>query len=367
MNTMRDGEEQDLFGHVVDGESTMETPELPLAPPPRPVKLSPARQGSATPATAAAAEAPSPKPPVRLQSGRKATAKALPATAGQDAPGGPVPPVAEDVAAPVPADADADATSHSRKTLAETTAAPPPAPAAAPPPSPAPSAPAAPEAATGSNAPPATTPTPRPGGAALAAGHHSPRPLRLTGHGGHPPTRGQLLQEARVRCDLSLEQVAIATKIKRQFLESIERDDAEHLPPEVYVKAYVRRLCHHYGLDEEQVLALAAAPPPKATEKAIPNEILQHIEEGKQVNPAEEKRIRNLTWAAVAALVLLAGAGVGIYLGQRPPSPRDSDAPPVLVAVDPVAEAALAAEIALELERRSPPPPPSAMGELPLP
>lgn len=176
-----------------------------------------------------------------------------------------------------------------------------------------------------------------------------------------------------MRCDLSLEQVAIATKIKRQFLESIERDDAEHLPPEVYVKAYVRRLCHHYGLDEEQVFALAVAQPAKHPEKTIPNEILQHIEEGKQVNPAEEKKIRNLTWAAVAAVILIAGAGVGVYLGQRQPAPETpggahpGEAAPLLAAVDPEDAAALTAEIARELERRSPPAPPLVMSELPLP
>ena len=88
-----------------------------------------------------------------------------------------------------------------------------------------------------------------------------------------------------MRCDLSFEQVALATKIKKQFIEALEQDDADHLPPEVYVKAYVRRLCHHYGLDEAEVFALAVAPPPKPVDKGIPNEILQHIEEGKQVNP----------------------------------------------------------------------------------
>jgi hypothetical protein len=366
MNTTRDGEEQDLFGHAVDGKGNMESPELPLAPPPRVVKLASAKREAVTPVpltpAAEPADTPTPKPPVRLQAARKPT----PTPAAREAqpehhpepppatPATPVPPPTPHLPA-VNANVDAQAGPAQVEQEPPRTIA-----AAVPTPTPTPT--------------PTTDPAPtRQAEHPPASFRHDPRPLRLTGHGGHPPTRGQLLQEARVRCDLSLDQVAIATKIKRQFLESIERDDAEHLPPEVYVKAYVRRLCHHYGLDEEQVFALAVAQPAKHPEKTIPNEILQHIEEGKQVNPAEEKKIRHLTWAAVAAVILIAGTGVGIYLGQRQPAPQTpgladpGELAPILVEASPENAAALAAEIARELERRSPPAPPLVMSELPLP
>lgn len=175
-----------------------------------------------------------------------------------------------------------------------------------------------------------------------------------------------------MRCDLSFEQVALATKIKKQFIEALELDDADRLPPDVYVKAYVRRLCHHYGLDEDEVFALAVAPPPKPVDKGIPNEILQHIEEGKQVNPKEEKKIRNLTWGAVAAGLLIL-AGVGTFWGvwtwrqdRRGAVPDITETSPVLIPATEDAAAA-AAEIALELERCSPPGPALVLSELPLP
>jgi len=192
-------------------------------------------------------------------------------------------------------------------------------------------------------------------------------PLRITGHAGHPPSRGQLLQEARVRCDLSIEQVALATKIKLHFLEALERDDAEHLPPEVYVKAYVRRLCHHYGLDENEVLALAVAPPPKAVDKSIPQEILQHIEEGKQVNPQEERKIRRLQWAAAAAvLIVTLAAGFWFWQSQQPEANvSGQSAPTVPGSIQ--QDAASALEIAGELAKRCPPAPPLVLSELPIP
>ncbi|HPN85275.1 MAG TPA: helix-turn-helix domain-containing protein, partial [Victivallales bacterium] len=61
---------------------------------------------------------------------------------------------------------------------------------------------------------------------------------------------GHVLQEARVKAGLSIDQVAIETRIKKAYVEAIERDDFEHLPSAVYVNAYVRRLCQQYGLDE---------------------------------------------------------------------------------------------------------------------
>lgn len=217
--------------------------------------------------------------------------------------------------------------------------------------------------------PPAVA-TPAPESRVMARLH--PHPLRFTGHAGHhPPSRGQLLQEARVRCDLGIEQIAQSTKIKLQFLEALEQDDADRLPPEVYVRAYVRRLCHQYGLDEEEVFALAVAPPSKPEDKAIPAEILQHLEEGKQVNPQEERKIRNLTWGAVAIIVLILLAGVGLYWqSQRETVPENlaTEAPresgPVSSGVD---QAGGAVSLAEELVRRSPPAAPMVMSELPLP
>jgi hypothetical protein len=423
MSKMRDGSEQDLFGTPEDLVVDTETPELPLeAPPPRVVKLTSAKRAapasaepSASPAEAAVVVPPPPaelptsappvaapvvvaepevpepvKKPVRLQSSRK-SGTTVPAKPVESAPPAEpetsaVPEVAE-VAPSTPAPPrEAISSPVAASVKVETPTASAPTPVAAPPAEPVvklnphvlqsvvPATGRIPEVNTepalAQKVAPAKSAAQEP--SSQPARQH-PRSMRLTGHSGHPPTRGHLLQEARVRCDLSFEQVALATKIKKQFLEALEQDDADRLPPEVYVKAYVRRLCHHYGLDEEEVFALAVAPPPKPVDKAIPNEILQHIEEGKQVNPQEEKKIRNLTWGAAAAAGLLVVAGLGLYLGSRNWHRDDGatvaiagEEAPILVQATEDMSAANA-EIALELERRSPPAPPLVMSELPLP
>ncbi|HRR29551.1 MAG TPA: helix-turn-helix transcriptional regulator, partial [Victivallales bacterium] len=98
---------------------------------------------------------------------------------------------------------------------------------------------------------------------------------------------GHILQEARSTLGLSQDQVAIQTKIKKSYIEALERDDFENLPSMVYVKAYIRRLCQEYGIEEES--ALKALKRHKNSEYIVPDDVLLDIEKGKQINLEKQK------------------------------------------------------------------------------
>lgn len=66
----------------------------------------------------------------------------------------------------------------------------------------------------------------------------------------------QLLKEARIKRKLTLEEAAIATKIKPHFLEAIERGAYDELPSPAYAKGFVRNYAEFLGLPNVQTSAL---------------------------------------------------------------------------------------------------------------
>jgi hypothetical protein len=103
------------------------------------------------------------------------------------------------------------------------------------------------------------------------------------------PSLGALLQEARVKAEYSLSQVAMITKLNIHYIEAIERNDFDNAPPYIYVRAYVKKLSELYSLDQANALNLLK--PFGGHDKIVSDSILQELEESKQINEKEEKKI----------------------------------------------------------------------------
>lgn len=76
---------------------------------------------------------------------------------------------------------------------------------------------------------------------------------------------GSILERARVERGLSLEQAEQTTKIRRNFLRGLERDDHSKLPELVYVRGFVKTYARFLGLDGEALVASLrndVTPPP---------------------------------------------------------------------------------------------------------
>ncbi|HBC88059.1 MAG TPA: hypothetical protein DCZ94_14005 [Lentisphaeria bacterium] len=126
-------------------------------------------------------------------------------------------------------------------------------------------------------------------------------------------TSGQILQEGRVRSGLSIDQVSITTKIKKNFIEALERDDFQNLPAPVYVNAYVRTLCYLYHVDENQVLVLLNKVKGKVLEYTVPEEVIHQLEKGKQVNLLQQIKVRRIMLTVIAACVILSASILMVY------------------------------------------------------
>lgn len=65
---------------------------------------------------------------------------------------------------------------------------------------------------------------------------------------------GGTLRDARVRRDLSLQQVEADTKIRVKYIQAMENEDFEILPAGTYVKGFLRTYAEYLGLDYLMIL-----------------------------------------------------------------------------------------------------------------
>lgn len=126
-----------------------------------------------------------------------------------------------------------------------------------------------------------------------------------------PPSH--VLREARVRAGLSAEQVSQTTKIKCAFIEALENDDEANFPSKVFVAAYIKQLCKLYKVDPQPVLnGFEKKMDSTKKHNKVPDEILQDIDSGKQINMQEEERLKKIFKIAmliIGAVVVVAMIG----------------------------------------------------------
>ncbi|MFA5206267.1 MAG: helix-turn-helix transcriptional regulator, partial [Lentisphaeria bacterium] len=70
-----------------------------------------------------------------------------------------------------------------------------------------------------------------------------PVPVRVTFAG------GRVLREHREKAGLDIPGLSQKTKVPKEFIENLEANRLEALPPPVYAKSYLRLLCREFGLD----------------------------------------------------------------------------------------------------------------------
>jgi len=67
---------------------------------------------------------------------------------------------------------------------------------------------------------------------------------------------GDVLKNARENRGLTLDEVALETKIQKRYLEDLEKEDFEDMPGKVYERGFLRTYAEALGLDVKEVLEL---------------------------------------------------------------------------------------------------------------
>jgi cytoskeleton protein RodZ len=123
---------------------------------------------------------------------------------------------------------------------------------------------------------------------------------------------GTRLKREREQRGVTLDDIALSTKIGKRFLSALEEERFEQLPGGIFNKGFVRAYARHLGIDEEQAIAdyLSATSvdsielPPQ---NDLPVEVVQ------QLKDRESDRAASLPWGLLAGLLLIAALGVASW------------------------------------------------------
>jgi cytoskeleton protein RodZ len=118
---------------------------------------------------------------------------------------------------------------------------------------------------------------------------------------GEEVSLGRLLKRRREERGIELDEAFKATRIRRHTLEALENDQWDELPPQVFVKGFLKTYAEFLGLDKERVLELyeRVSPIKGATSKSM-----------KQVRP----RTRRWPLSLILALLALAFIASIVFL-----------------------------------------------------
>lgn len=174
---------------------------------------------------------------------------------------------------------------------------------------------------------------------------------------------GQTLREAREARQISIEEIASATKIVPRYLEAIENDRLDIMPGGFFIRGIIRTYAKAIGLDGEEVLARyraaglvgeperkralfkvgptpsaplppppppIAAPPfepaaPPAAEAATAHDLPFEPAPKPRLSPAARKRIIAWAWRS-AAVVLIVAVLAFLWSSRRPRPPEPKPA-----------------------------------------
>ncbi|MFA7230650.1 MAG: helix-turn-helix domain-containing protein [Victivallaceae bacterium] len=123
--------------------------------------------------------------------------------------------------------------------------------------------------------------------------------------GGHF-SLGKYLQEARVQNGLSLFQVEMETKIRKNYIESLEREDFSNLPPSVYVIAYIRKLCSFYKVSAGKC-DLIMEELKQHLDFSVPENMFVKMDIDHEVDEENEQKLKYLLWGLAAAVIFFGG------------------------------------------------------------
>jgi cytoskeletal protein RodZ len=123
---------------------------------------------------------------------------------------------------------------------------------------------------------------------------------------------GDRLKKEREQRSISLDDIALSTKIGTRMLRALEEEKFDQLPGGIFNKGFVRAYARHVGLDEEQAITDYMAALGENQQRLMPQEAPaagkpQPVAE-RQSNPAFEtqERAAEIPWGLLALGLLLA-------------------------------------------------------------
>jgi cytoskeleton protein RodZ len=126
---------------------------------------------------------------------------------------------------------------------------------------------------------------------------------------------GARLKREREQRGVTLDDIALSTKIGKRFLSALEEEHFEQLPGGIFSKGFVRAYARHLGIDEEQAVAdyLSATTPssPEQTSQTPQNDL--PVELAQQLEDRESDRPVRVPRGLFAGLLLIVALGFALW------------------------------------------------------
>lgn len=148
---------------------------------------------------------------------------------------------------------------------------------------------------------------------------------------------GTFLKRGREEAGLTLEDLATKTCIRRESLEALEKEDLESLPPDAFVRGFVKLVCREIsvpareGLLRYETLRESLAPQDEiawSEDRAVKTtgRLERALEDPERVVRRAQRLVRvGIVVASVALGVLLVWGGATLVQRMRPASPGEAD------------------------------------------
>jgi cytoskeleton protein RodZ len=129
---------------------------------------------------------------------------------------------------------------------------------------------------------------------------------------------GERLKREREKRKITLEEVALATKVGSRYLRAIEEEKFDQLPGGIFNKGFVKSYARHLGLNGDQAVAdyeqIFRATHPEELTPADPDAEGRKILEQRVLRVKQERTgIEQLPWGKAAVALLLFAFAVAVW------------------------------------------------------
>jgi cytoskeleton protein RodZ len=149
----------------------------------------------------------------------------------------------------------------------------------------------------------------------------------MKGRADRLPPFGDKLKKAREKRSITLEDIALTTKIGTRFLRALEEDHFEQLPGGIFNRGFVRAYARCVGLDEDQTIAdyliasgeaqpkkaeVVEPVPAQASKAPVPVVVARKEVLAEKVDQPEDET-SNFPWAIAASIVAFVLLGLAVW------------------------------------------------------
>jgi cytoskeleton protein RodZ len=120
---------------------------------------------------------------------------------------------------------------------------------------------------------------------------------------------GARLKKEREQRKITLDEIAVSTKIGTRFLRALEEEHFDQLPGGIFNKGFVRAYARHLGIDEEQAIADYVA----AMGASQPEKKLEEVEIPEGWAKEESHSAARIPWGKFAIALLIIALGIVIW------------------------------------------------------